>query len=111
MINGAPLFHTEPDKADRLTLPVMNTLGNGEWWNAKRLCQSIEGLDRRTLREISERARGAIISDAKVGYKLNDFATKEERRHCENVFIAMSRKYAQKAVDVQTYPMKKARRA
>lgn len=111
MINGVGgLFRESDDKATRLRLAVMTALGTGAWWTAHDLCVAIEGLDKRTIRLISERARGAIISSDRLGYKLNDHATKEERAHCENVFLTLARKYQQKAVDVRQYPMKRAAR-
>ena len=105
-----PLFAPPDDKASRLRLAVLQALEDGRWHPARILCRQIERLDRRTLREISSRSRGEIISDDRLGYKLNAFASNAEITHCENRFVKYAKEFEQKAIDVRNFRVRRRRR-
>lgn len=98
-----PLFQPrQTDKADTFRQAVLNVLNDGHWHSAQAICREIPELDKRTLRTIRERARGAILG-GQGGYRLTRCATKEETDRYIRMCYKNMREYQQSAIHVENF--------
>lgn len=98
-----PLFQPrQMDKADTFQQAVLRLLNDGRWHSAKAICAAIPELDKRTIRDIRDRTRGAILS-SKYGYKLTRFATKIETDRYIRMCYKTMREYQQSAIHVENF--------
>lgn len=100
------LFVRKADKADTFYQPVLNLLSDGKWHSAQSICQAIPELDKRTIRTIRDRARGAIIGSER-GYRMTRYATKEETDRYIRMCYKMMREYSQTAVYVENFRIRR----
>jgi hypothetical protein len=102
-----PLFQPrQTDKADTFRQAVLNLLNDGQWHAAKAICEAIPELDKRTIRTIRDRAKGAIIG-GQHGYRLTRCATKEETDAYIRLCYKNMREYQQNAVHVENFRAKR----
>lgn len=102
-----PLFQPrKTDKADTYQQAVMNLLSDGYWHSAQSICQQIPEIDKRVIRTIRDRSRGAIIGSEK-GYKLTRLATKAETDRYIRMCYKNMREYQQTAVHVENFRAKR----
>ena len=101
-LQDVPLFVRPTDKADTYAQAVVRVLSDGQWHAAKAICQEIPELDKRTLRTIRDRSRGAMIGSQK-GYRLTIYASKEEVDHYIRLCYKTMREYSQNAVHVENF--------
>jgi hypothetical protein len=90
------------DKADQYTQAVMSELSDGHWHSARSLCQRIPEIDKRVIRTIRDRSKGAVIGSQK-GYRLTRCATKEETDAYIRMCYKNMREYQQTAVHVENF--------
>lgn len=96
------LFVRKADKADTFYQPVLNLLNDGKWHSAQSICVAIPELDKRTIREIRDRAKGGIIGSDK-GYRLTRCATKEETDRYIRMCYKTMREYSDNAIRVENF--------
>lgn len=96
------LFVRKADKADTYYQPVLNLLNDGRWHSAQSICVAIPELDKRTIRDIRDRAKGAIIG-GQLGYRLTRAATKAETDAYIRLCYKNMKEYQQTAVHVENF--------
>lgn len=101
-----PLFVRPTDKADTFQQAVMNLLADGHWHSAQSIVMAIPELDKRTIRTIRDRARGAIIG-GQLGYRLTRCASKEEVDGYIRMCYKNMREYQQNAIHVENFRAKR----
>jgi hypothetical protein len=80
----------------------MNLLSDGNWHSAKAIVKEIPELDKRTIRSIRMRSRGAVIG-GQHGYRLTRAATKQETDRYIRMCYKNVREYQQTAVHVENF--------